>query len=1244
MSRLYALFIATSILLHITALSTVNRYMAHYDLTRDGKVDSRELRTIAYMNHKLPPTISDNIFRKADRNGDKFIDHIEIVAAARLIQRHVAEATLRWLEDHDADGDGLLSEAELFESIYMEHGLSASDIGGCFRESDTNKDGHLTFSELVGTLHCSRLLALKEAKELLKYKVEQQQQQQQQPVGIVNKILEIRNCQIMSKQRIYDTDGDHRLNIQEAQVLAELRYDIEPGYATIVFADVNHREDRMINELELIDFLTKLREEAATTALNKLSSLDQNGDKAISFSELLHEYEHQLKKSVLKKIFNKVDVNKNVHIDPIEFISLENVIADEIRLQAMQNDSAQNYSVTENAITSLPALIIFNPSKHKHNQQSSKQRKRRSAPEADTKLMISDQSQPGIRELVASNASNVHFSTVVTAVPKFLKSGEDYQKLLSDGTKIMSELFTNSERGESKNVNESTDAKKIRDKSISDEDISSLNNFASALTKRSRIDENGGAGSENAPLHINDPNMVYVKKFEKFFDFLQKAIKKISKAVKENTAKQDDLQSPLRSINIIKHSNPTADNNSNIDVNETTKIAATVVQKPIVMPTTTIETLKISKNFSSTTHEKARNEKNLIVHTPIDGTEYKTVMSKKFDGLFSVPFLQFREGEDEVEVKMINYEGGEHEGEDDTHNSRNVAEKNEMPFEDVDERNCTLDAHQTDSSNSDDSSAQSAKLMKQHKCNTKIGKSNGISSKLLRKISTKSKKMRLPSESNKESENQTKRKQNLQDKLLAKTNSLKASLSSSKHSSNETTREMIPDAMNDDKASDASAKRSNFNETSTDDQLIHESLHSQLTADRDDGSADNESDSTRPEKVSAKRKGHKLLSSRGEVNVSGEKAVNEFASTALTLVMDKQSKGYAIPELLRSTGESAAIDRNDRRIHPQAQTTNSQEQPQLPASKSQTVSNASGEEDELFDEVLNDILNVKISELHRTTISNVAKSNRHMANDSQTNTMLSLKLEKNDTILQMPEIPTVIITTSPSQMSTSQSSTLATAASSSEISPLIAAANSELFSTTIDDAATAAETSASPDSMNNSNSVKSSDIIFADATRRMKNEIANERSAEVAVIQKKRKNHIQKKPSNNGDDNISAHDVNDSVANATDVIASKKKLRYERRLKAKYQSKMCSSNKRCTCKVITSLERHENASSQSTKATENDDLKIAEKNGTESFHRNFEQSPSQVNDWRRQKVDELLLRVVQEYQAYLRNRENEMRN
>ncbi|MCP9259081.1 Calcium ding protein-like protein family member (Cbn-1) [Dirofilaria immitis] len=352
--------------------------MTHYDLTKDGKVDNRELRTVAYMDHKLPPAISDNIFRKADRSGDKFIDRTEIIAAVRLIRRNVAQATSRWLEDHDMDGDGRMNEMELLESIYMEHGLPTTDVNGCFRESDVDKDKYLTSSELVEALHCSRLLALKEAKELLK---------------------------------IYDTDGDYRLNIQEAQMLASLRYGIEPSYATTVFEDVSHRADHTINELELIDFLTKLREKAAIAALNKLSGLDRNGDEA------------------------------NAHIDPVEFVSLQNLIADKIHLRTIQNDSEEQYSTTTNAATSLPTLIIFrSPKNHIISNHPDL--------EIDKKLVINVDLQPGIRELTATNASSIYFSTVVTAVPKFMKSNNNYQKFISDGAKLISEMLDDNKRRE----------------------------------------------------------------------------------------------------------------------------------------------------------------------------------------------------------------------------------------------------------------------------------------------------------------------------------------------------------------------------------------------------------------------------------------------------------------------------------------------------------------------------------------------------------------------------------------------------------------------------------------------------------------------------------------------------------------------------------------------------------------------------------------------------------------------------
>ncbi|EJD75946.1 EF hand family protein [Loa loa] len=719
--------------------------MTHYDLTKDGKVDRRELRTVAYMDHKLPPTISDDIFRKADRNDDKFIDRTEVMAAARLVRRHVARATLRWLEDHDTDGDGLLSEMELFESIYMELGLSMRDVKGCFQESDVNKDKYLTSSELVETLHCSRLLALKEGKGLLK---------------------------------VYDTDGDHRLNIQEAQMLAGLRYDIEPSYATLVFKDISHRTDHTINELELVDYLTKLREEAAIAALNKLSGLDKNGDEAVSFSELLQEYEKQLEKSILKKIFSKVDVNKNAHIDPIEFVSLQNLIADELRLQMIQNDFEQQYSASINATTSLPTLIIFKLPKKRHIQRQPRQRKRRSDPEADEKLMVSDKSHPGIREVTAVNTSGVYFSTVVTAVPKFMKSSNEYQEFLSDGAKLISEIFANSKRPENKDIG--TDKiKKTQENSISDENISPFiptmmqkdRKLKLAATNEDKLetssgtDKSGHVRNQNGAL-INSPNIAYIKKFEKFFDFLQKAIKRISKVLKENSRKQaEGLKSPLRSINIIKHSSQIADNTSNTEASEIKKIASDS-KNSILTPTT--EKLKTQKDLDETIYERIHNENDFIVHTPVDLSEYKATVAEKFGGFFGTPFLQLDKNKARKEVKMINYEKSEHEQSLDEA-SFYAAEKIEEEFEVVNEDGCILES-QTDSSDSDYFSEHPTRQRKRYKCNTKPQTLNKTSTGALQKTSNKFKETKLPSESNGKFRNQ--KKQRLQHKRSNESDSL----------------------------------------------------------------------------------------------------------------------------------------------------------------------------------------------------------------------------------------------------------------------------------------------------------------------------------------------------------------------------------------------------------------------------------------------------------------------------------------
>ncbi|VDK76984.1 unnamed protein product, partial [Onchocerca ochengi] len=723
--------------------------MTHYDLTKDGKVDKRELRTVAYMDHKLPPTISDEIFWKADHNGDKFIDRTEIIAAVRSIQRHVVRATSRWLEDHDMDGDGRMNEMELFESIYMEHGLAMEDVNGCFRESDINKDKYLTSNELVEMLQCSRLLALKEAKELMK---------------------------------IYDTDGDRRLNIQEAQMLASLRYDIEPDYATIVFEDVSHRTDHTINELELIDFLTKLREEAAIAALNKLTSLDMNGDEAVSFSELLQGYEKQLKKSVLKKIFSKVDVNKNAHIDPIEYVSLQNLIADKIHLQTIQNDFEQRHSTTIDTTTFLPTLIIFRTPKKPHNKQPSRRRIRRSDSETDKKLMVSDDSEPGIKELTATNANNVYFTKAATAVPRVMELNKNYQKFISNGAKLFDMLTDSKHKEEIRRdditktwekliagISGSTPLLMQEDRKLT----SNINKdqMGTSLT----TDKNGYAQEQNGALG-NNPSIAYMKKFGKFFDFLEKAFKKVSEAVKENDEKQNNekqsefLESPLKGINIFKHLSPT-DNISNIGTNEIEKIA-NVTEIPMSVPTTTTKKTKTRGDRKDATYRKSRNEENLIVHTPVDTSGYKTITSERLSESFDAPSLQLDNEivQEEKEAKMIDYEAKSREEQESSSEESDLHDEEEKDVKEKIVEDCTLE-NGTDSFDSENSSEHQIKSIKKNKCKVQAHRSDEIVGiELLQKASEVIKKEK----SNEESKNQKKRRRKLQNKnkFSSKANSL----------------------------------------------------------------------------------------------------------------------------------------------------------------------------------------------------------------------------------------------------------------------------------------------------------------------------------------------------------------------------------------------------------------------------------------------------------------------------------------
>ncbi|VDK48593.1 unnamed protein product [Anisakis simplex] len=257
--------------------------LRYFDLTNDGVVDKRELRRIAYSDYKIAPEFSDSIFRRVDKNGDNELNETEIEAGKTLIEANAKQMTEQWLKEHDVDNNGKLSQFELMQGEYMEHGHSFGVIRKHFEESDINGDLFLDSEELMHVRRLLRSLALKDASELMKR---------------------------------YDSDNDHFLSLREAQILADEVFDLGPEITSSILETVDFRKQQKINELELVDFLSELRAEAATEALDKLTILDENGNGMISFDELLDRYGEDLKKSVLKKIFFRVDLNKK-HKDAV---------------------------------------------------------------------------------------------------------------------------------------------------------------------------------------------------------------------------------------------------------------------------------------------------------------------------------------------------------------------------------------------------------------------------------------------------------------------------------------------------------------------------------------------------------------------------------------------------------------------------------------------------------------------------------------------------------------------------------------------------------------------------------------------------------------------------------------------------------------------------------------------------------------------------------------------------------------
>lgn len=218
-----------------------------------------------------------------------------------------------------------------------------------------------------------------------------------------------------------------------------------------------------------------------------------------------------------------------------------------------------------------------------------------------------------------------------------MEVSDDSRKFLSDEARPIADKFTSDEKPERDEIGAEIDNFQDQENSVADKNISEATDLQmledseddpdqdeDELVASTTPADDGYVRDENGVI-ITDPRMAYIKKFEKFINFLQTTIKKVAKIVKEgqeNNVKR--LNSVVKDINIIWRSNGTMDNGTNVGPGSPANIATN-------LPTST-EPSKLT-NASEAVEEKSPDANSVGYNS----SESESLQAKKYKSDGAVP-------------------------------------------------------------------------------------------------------------------------------------------------------------------------------------------------------------------------------------------------------------------------------------------------------------------------------------------------------------------------------------------------------------------------------------------------------------------------------------------------------------------------------------------------------------------------------------------------------------------------------
>ncbi|KAI6201582.1 Calcium-dependent protein kinase 1 [Aphelenchoides besseyi] len=277
------------------SIRLARQIMKTADLDEDGRINLREAQMIAFEQEGIGAGDVIEMLASVDDNNDGELNAPEFADFERIVRARSVDTAKKALKVVDTDGSGTLTMNEAKKIAFDHYGFDERTLEPFFAQADENEDGQLDAVEFAGFRSVIRSRAVKNAQSILGE---------------------------------YDSDGDGRISIAEAEGKANRDDDLEPRETTALFNVADQDRNNYLDKVELADFIRLVRLSAIKYVNDHFRDFDTNRDKHVTVEELekIVQEKYNVDPTITRHLFGKVDVDSSSDLSAGEIVDFRHEI------------------------------------------------------------------------------------------------------------------------------------------------------------------------------------------------------------------------------------------------------------------------------------------------------------------------------------------------------------------------------------------------------------------------------------------------------------------------------------------------------------------------------------------------------------------------------------------------------------------------------------------------------------------------------------------------------------------------------------------------------------------------------------------------------------------------------------------------------------------------------------------------------------------------------------------------------